>query len=77
MHQFGWLSERGGNFLDLLQKERGTQKGGGVPQKRGGGVPTLEETVGDMEKHVYIVIHDVVSRVMFCQEYHRFKQLDE
>ena len=26
MHQFGWLSERGGNFFNLLQKERG---GGG------------------------------------------------
>ena len=30
MHQFGWLSEKGGNFLNLLQKE-------GVPSKRGGG----------------------------------------
>ena len=41
MYQFGWLSERGeggGNFLNLLQKEEGTQKGG-----RGG--PTLEETM--------------------------------
>ena len=40
MHQFGWLSERGGN-LNLLQKE-------GVPSEKGGGgrgVPTLEETV--------------------------------
>ena len=42
MHQFGWLSERGGNFFNLLQKEGGTQKGGGVrgfPEKRleGGG----------------------------------------
>ena len=37
MHQFGWLSERGGNFLNLLQKEGGTQKGGGDP--------TLEETM--------------------------------
>ena len=37
MHQFGWLSERGGNFLNLLQKEGITQKGGGLP--------TLEETV--------------------------------
>ena len=43
MHQFGWLSERGGNFLNLLQKEGGTQKGG-VSQKRGGG-PNLEETM--------------------------------
>ena len=36
MHQFGWLSERGGNFLNLLQKEGGTQKGG-FAQKRGEG----------------------------------------
>ena len=27
MHQFGWLSERRGNFLNLFQKECGTQKG--------------------------------------------------
>ena len=38
MHQFGCISGRGGdNFLNLLQKEGGTQKvGGGFPQKRGG-----------------------------------------
>ena len=30
MHQFGWLSERGGNFFNLLQKE-------GIPKKAGGG----------------------------------------
>ena len=29
MHQFGWLSEKGGNFLKLLQKE-------GVPSEKGG-----------------------------------------
>ena len=34
MHQFGWLSERGGNFFNLLQKEGGTQKGG-VPTEKG------------------------------------------
>ena len=27
----------GGNFLNLLQKERGTQKGEGFPQKRAEG----------------------------------------
>ena len=37
MHQFGWLSERGGNFFNLLQKEGGTQKGVMFPQKRGEG----------------------------------------
>ena len=34
MHQFGWLSERGGNFLNLLQKEGVSRKGGVFPQKR-------------------------------------------
>ena len=38
MHQFGWLSERGGNFVNLLQKE-------GVPRKGGG--PNLEETMAN------------------------------
>ena len=42
MHQFGWLSERGGNFLNLLQKEGVTQKGG-VPSEKGGSYP--EETM--------------------------------
>ena len=37
MYQFGWLPERGGNFLHLLQKE-------GVPIEKEG-VPTLEETM--------------------------------
>ena len=41
VHQFGWLSERGGNFLNLLQKEGG----------RGGGVPTLEETLSLHDKY--------------------------
>ena len=41
-HQFGWLSEGGDNFLNLLQKEGG----GGYPEKVGGGL-TLEETVVD------------------------------
>ena len=38
MHQFGWLSERGGNFLNLLQKE-GVSKKRGFPQKRGASNP--------------------------------------
>ena len=33
----------GGNFLNLLQKERGTQKGGVPSEKRG--VRTLEKTM--------------------------------
>ena len=38
MHQFGWLSERGGSFFNLLQTEGVPRKeqGGEVPQKRGG-----------------------------------------
>ena len=37
--QFGWLSQRGGNFLNLLQKEGVPRKGGGggPPRKAGGG----------------------------------------
>ena len=38
MHQFGWLSERGGNFLNLLQKEGDTQKGE-VTSENGGSNP--------------------------------------
>ena len=34
-----------GNFLNLLQKEGGTQKMGVPSEKGGGGVPTLEETM--------------------------------
>ena len=37
MHQIGWFSERGDNFLNLVQKEgEGTQKGEGglVPTRR-------------------------------------------
>ena len=39
MHQFGWLSERGGNFLNLLQKEGGTKKGGSSLTKGGDSNP--------------------------------------
>ena len=31
--------KEGGNFLSLLQKEGGTQKGGGVPSEKGGSNP--------------------------------------
>ena len=43
MHQFEWFSERGGNFLNLLQKE-GVLRKEGFPRKKrgGGGVPSLE-----------------------------------
>ena len=36
MHQFRWLSERGGKFLNLLQKEEVPKKGG-VPSEEQGG----------------------------------------
>ena len=39
MHQFGWLSERGGNFLKFAS-ERGEEG-----SLRKGGVPTLQETI--------------------------------
>ena len=48
MHQFEWFSERGGNFLNLLQKEGVLRKEGFPRTKRGGGggptraVPTLK-----------------------------------
>ena len=37
----GWISERGGNFLNLLQKEGGTQKGQGssLRNRKGGSNP--------------------------------------
>ena len=38
MHQFGWLSERGGNFFNLHQKE-GLPRKGGFPQKKEGSNP--------------------------------------
>ena len=41
------LRKRRRNFLNLLQKEVGIQKGGGGERslRKGGGIPTLEETV--------------------------------
>ena len=41
MHQFGWLSESGGIILNLLQKEGGTQKGGGFPTPEETMLPTM------------------------------------
>ena len=48
MHQFGWLSERGDNFLNLLQKKGGTQKGGGGP--------TLQETINMFGKNTGVFV---------------------
>ena len=39
MNQFGWLSEIGGNFLNLFQKEGLPRKGGGSLRKGGGSNP--------------------------------------
>ena len=51
MYQFGWLSERGGNFLNLLWKEGGTQKGGGGgPSEKEGSNPGGNYAVTDSFK---------------------------
>ena len=39
MHQFGWLSERGGYFLNSFQKEGVPKKGGGFLQRWGDSNP--------------------------------------
>ena len=39
LHQFGWLSERGDNFFNLLQKEGVPRKVKGFFQKRWGSNP--------------------------------------
>ena len=46
MHQFRWLSERGGLPFKFDSERGGTQKGD-LPSEKGGwgGVPTLEETM--------------------------------
>ena len=48
MHQFGSLSERGGWIFEFASERGGTQKGGGVP--------TLEETMplkfGNLNKNI-------------------------
>ena len=48
------LRKRGGNFLNLLQKEEGTQKGEGSLIK--GGVPTLEETMSAQDLRSQIAL---------------------
>ena len=70
MHQFGWLSKRRGNFLNLFQKEEGTQKGG-VPSERRGGVPTLEETMiyVFMRPHVVVLLFIVIFYAKTSMQY--------
>ena len=55
MHQFGWLSERGGNFLNLLLKE-------GVPSEK---VSTLEETMC-----TYVCSANIVESTYFLKILH-------
>ena len=64
MHQFGWLSERGGNFLNLLQKEEDTQKGGG-------GGATLEETMNVKKKtfHSTEMNQKSILKIAFLENY--------
>ena len=50
MYQFGWLSERGGNFLNLLQKEGDLERGWGFPQKKRGEEGDLERGWGFPQK---------------------------
>ena len=62
MHQFGWLSERGGNFFNLFQKEGVTQRVGGVCVCGGG--PTLEETMEWKSHHqntVFLELNHALS----------------
>ena len=42
MHQFGWLSEIGENFVNLLQKDGVSKEGGSL---RKGEVPNMQETM--------------------------------
>ena len=46
MHQLDGSQKEGYNFLNLLQKEGNTQKGG-VPSEK---VPTLEETMANFDR---------------------------
>ena len=69
MHQFGWLLEREGNFLNLLQKEGVPRKGGGGSLRKGG-VPTLEETMDKIidQLHLLKCIPNVSFKFISCQE---------
>ena len=51
MHQFGWLSERGGNFSNLPQKEGLPRTGVSLTKGGGGGVPNREETMSPEKRN--------------------------
>ena len=67
MHQFGWLSERGRNFFNLLQIE-GVPRKGGFPQKKGGSkhggnyavsvTLTMDIVQGTVHFHSRFTIHE-------------------
>ena len=61
--QFGWLSQRGGNFLNLLQKE-------GVPRKGGGGGEFHQKRDGDSNlggNYEFIVLSKLFNVVILSQ----------
>ena len=62
MNQFGSLSERGGNFLNLLQKEGVPRKG--APSEKGGGLQhwrKLCERFGSVKISVTIGLDWLIS----------------
>ena len=62
MHQFEWLSERGGNFLNFLQKE-------GVPRK--GDVPSEKGVGGSNPGGSYGSKSEVTKNIFNLQEWHK------
>ena len=83
MWQFGWLSERGRNFLNLLQKEGGTQKGRGwgvTSEKKGRGGFQLWGKLWYVSVYVYMSVCIYIIHVcMFVYVYFIFSSnfLDE
>ena len=64
MRQFGWISERGGNFLNLLQKE-------GAPSEKGGG-----GSIETMQKLVYFEFLEVASKLTLQPNFSKEGGLD-
>ena len=62
MHQFGWLSERGGNFFNFLQKE-GVPRKEDVPSEKGWGDPNPGGNYGSKSK--------VTKNIFNLQEWHK------
>ena len=81
MHQFVWLSERGGNLLNFLKKEGGTQKGGEISLRKWG-APNLEETTQTLQicketpfpgLRWAIIQAGLLIKFFSCKEGHSFK----